>query len=191
MKQVRFFVEGKDDEVFIYHVAKPLCGLYGVNLEKRDIIEYSQTEPRVIAQFIRSTIHQNIPCFFLADKDSLQYHTVEQKKRSVCAKYQVHDEAHVVIVIEEIESWYLAGLSREIYLDMNIGKYHQGTEHVTKEEFNRLLKDSRPTRGGRATLLPYLLHRFDEDIACERNTSFAYFAQRLHAVLQAQKEQMT
>ncbi len=181
MKQIRFFVEGKDDQVFIEYVVKPLCRLYDVAFS--GTVQCSQTDPKKIASFVHNTIRDGSICFFLADQDSLQYHTLEQRLRSIYQKYQLPSSTHLVVVIEEIESWYIAGLSHYWYKELQLGSYHQTTNTLTKEMFNHLFQTTRLARGGRASLLPYLLHRFDPDIACERNSSFQYFYKKLNDVL--------
>lgn len=80
----------------------------------------------------------------------------------------------IVIVVPEIEAWYLAGLDRDACAELGI--VHRGiTDDVTKERLEAMQPSRYRTRVG---FLQDVLRRFSFDTANERNASFRYFAAR-------------
>jgi hypothetical protein len=181
MRQIHFFVEGNDDVLFMNAVVRPICLLHQVQY---NVFAYSQEKVVKTSAILQTHMLRGEDCFFLADKDSMQYRTIEQRKHALYHRYQLPDQAHCVVVVEEIESWYLAGLPHDVYTELCIGRYYDGTNTITKEQFNAQLAHTHKASKGRSViLLRYLLRRFDVDIACERNRSFLYFYNTLLRVL--------
>ena len=80
----------------------------------------------------------------------------------------------IVIVVEELESWCLAGI------DTHIDEYSEfvipeSTDGITKEDFDEILSN---TSFNKNKLFNYLSFNFNVDLAIERNESFKYFLKK-------------
>ena len=81
----------------------------------------------------------------------------------------------IVIVIKEIESWYLAGLDEKQCKELGI-KSFQETNDITKEQFNSVI----PTKyDSRIDFMAEILKRFSIETAKSKNNSFQYFIEKL------------
>ena len=80
----------------------------------------------------------------------------------------------IIIVVEELESWCLAGIDTSIeeYVDFVIP---ESTDDITKEDFDEILSN---TSFNKNKLLNYLSFNFSIGLAIERNKSFKYFLER-------------
>lgn len=80
----------------------------------------------------------------------------------------------IIIVVEELESWCLAGIDPNIeeYADFVIP---DSTDDVTKEDFDEILSN---TSFNKNKLFNYLSLNFSVDLAIERNKSFKYFLEK-------------
>jgi hypothetical protein len=82
------------------------------------------------------------------------------------------DDRRVLIVVREIESWYLAGLPDNNPLGIRVPG---NTCALTKEQFN----DTMPKHlDSRIDYMLEVLKLFDTNTATGRNPSFHYFARR-------------
>ncbi|MFP4458523.1 MAG: hypothetical protein ACLFSQ_02905 [Candidatus Zixiibacteriota bacterium] len=80
----------------------------------------------------------------------------------------------IQIVIEEIESWYIAGLSRKDQEKLCI-KYQHTTDNLTKEDFEKFISNEFDSI---EALRVEVLRYFDISIAKKRNKSFKYFVEK-------------
>lgn len=90
------------------------------------------------------------------------------------SKFEWVDFANCIVVVKEIESWYLAGIDEDKGMSLRI-KYFENTNELTKEKFVEL----KP--GNYRTLLSFkkeLLKHFSIRTACKKNDSFGYFAKK-------------
>lgn len=83
------------------------------------------------------------------------------------------DKTKIVIVKTEIESWYLAGLSRHSAESLCI-QHFLNTENVTKEDFDRIRKKYT----SRIDCMVDILDKFSIDVAKTQNESFRYFCNK-------------
>jgi predicted solute-binding protein len=77
----------------------------------------------------------------------------------------------MIIVVAEIESWYIAGLKKEKAIEWKIEEIEK-TELVTKEVFNQLYFKR---FNSRLDFMQEILKEYDYELAKERNASFNYF----------------
>ena len=167
-------IEGTDDEIFFEQVVKP-------EIEARyDFIgfwQYAQ-EPRKRTQdFLRSITSMNANYFLLADINDLPCLTA--KKDWIQSRYgkAIH-VTRAIIVVPEIESWYLAGLNEEACTELGI-QTSTDTDEMTKEKFNNLIPK---TFDSRIDFMVEVLKRFSIKTAVRKNRSFDYFARRVGLV---------
>ncbi len=78
------------------------------------------------------------------------------------------------IVVEEIEGWYIAGLSEKDSRQVKLRPF-RNTNSLTKEQFNRLIP---PKYGSRRDFMRELLQHFSMQTAVSKNMSFRYFIQK-------------
>ena len=77
----------------------------------------------------------------------------------------------IIIVIKEIESWYLAGLDEKASKKLHIRKKIETTDNVIKEHFNQLI----PKKMSRIEFMRKILENYDVGVAEGKNRSFGYF----------------
>ena len=106
----------------------------------------------------------------LADVDAQE--CFPAKRQALLEAFTELEGARVLIVVSEIESWYLAGVPKDNKLGVQVPR---DTSGVTKEHFDAL----RPKDwDSRIDYMIELLKLFDIEIAAQRNSSFQYFAQQ-------------
>ena len=98
---------------------------------------------------------------------------VSYKKQKIQDELRNIDKNRIIVVIREIESWYLAGL------DVSSKKFgvrpFNITDTITKEQFNDML----PTKfDSRIDFILEILKYFSIEKAKERNRSFRYFIEK-------------
>jgi len=165
-KRFYVLVEGKDDERFFKRVITPL-------LEKQydfvDIYKYSQAKDKKIRGFINSIQCMKAKYVYITDNDCVKCYKTQVK--SVLDKHDCIDVNDIVVVIQEIESWYLAGLDKLSCKKLGI-KDCVSTIDVTKEDFDRL----KPKKfDSRTDFMQEVLKYFDIDTGKHKNASFKYF----------------
>lgn len=162
------FVEGNDDERFIQRIISPM-------LERRydtlKIYKYAQETSRNIIkyfQYLKST-GQDYICL----SDINRTPCITRKKEIVNSRINVINKSKIVVVIKEIESWYIAGIKDEDCRELKIPIY-SSTNNITKEEFDNLI----PKNYERIDFIQEILRRYSPKIAKNKNTSFKYFIER-------------
>ena len=165
-KQIVVFIEGNDDERFLNRVVKP-------ELEKKYSVvvpyKYSNKTNKKINSFLNT-----IKCLgfsdyiFLIDMDSSP--CVSFKKNKLITKKNVETEK-IVVVIKEIESWYIAGLNESISQKLGIPSY-DNTNNFDKEQFDKM----KPKKfDSRIDFMQEILNYFQIKTAKKKNNSFKYF----------------
>ncbi|RLD08324.1 MAG: hypothetical protein DRI56_05580 [Chloroflexota bacterium] len=174
MKYSRLFlwVEGPDDKRFMEGVVVPHFE------EKYDfvkIIEYAQEKIEWQENFLRSIVGMKGDYIFFHDNDTACFVTDKEK---VLNRHAQLDNEKVLVVVKEIESWYLAGIPQEFADELGVSPPAQ-TDTVTKEQFDELIPKA---FNSRIDFMQEVLKRFDVSSAQKRNTSFEYFVNK-HSML--------
>ena len=135
------FVEGVDDKRFVEKIISPFIQEKG-NYSLIKPIEYAVKSSQELRKFIQTIAHQsNQNYVLLCDLDSNgdKNATVKSRVEKVIEKYgQVLDKDKIVVVKEEIESWYYAGITAEKLEELGL-PFLTNTETLTKEEFERII----------------------------------------------------
>jgi hypothetical protein len=137
-KQLYFFVEGPDDERYIEKVIKPVLES---QYDMIKVIRYAKLPKIVIENFIRT--YKNQPSsdyLFLCDMDARgDQSCITKRKEKERNKYgNLINSDKLIVVKEEIESWYLAGITTDNATKFKI-KTFADTESITKEEFRQMI----------------------------------------------------
>lgn len=107
-KLLYFFVEGADDERFFENIIKP-------EFEKKHhtiiMHEYAQKQNNKIEKFLNGIKAMGSDYIYVTDID----HTscITSKKKKIENSIKGIDINKIIVVIKEIESWYLAGLDKK------------------------------------------------------------------------------
>lgn len=170
-KQIYFFVEGYYDKLFIERVVKPILEN---SYQDVGIWEIAGKRTEQVVNFIRSLESMGADYFILKDINSSPCITASKEKIQI--RYsQTSILNKLIIVIKEIESWYLGGLTEIGYQALNISPVDD-TNHLTKEIFDSM----RPKQiGSRLDFLQQILTHYSIDTAKSKNDSFGYFINRL------------
>ncbi|MBI5361067.1 MAG: hypothetical protein HZA48_10850 [Planctomycetes bacterium] len=166
-KRLFIWVEGNDDERFFDHIVKPrlLC-LYG----RIDLIPYAQMKHKKIKSYLKSIYAMNADCIFTADINSAR--CISEKKQTLKDKFQNIAERNILIIIKEIESWYLSGLSDSVMKKFRCPAI-KATDGITKEKFNDFFSKSK--FDSRIDFMTEILKNFKTETAKQKNKSFNYF----------------
>jgi hypothetical protein len=170
-KRLFIMVEGEDDIRFFGRIIKPLfTGRY----DSVEIIPYASIRREKVSKFLKSLTQMGYDYIFFADIDAEK--NVRDKKQILYYRFNSIDGNRIVIVIKEIESWYLAGLSRSAAGALGV-EPPVDTDTITKEDFNRLI----PRRyDSRIDFMFEILKYFSIDTAATKNRSFRFFVERYH-----------
>jgi hypothetical protein len=173
MKERRLFilVEGNDDDRFFSRIIRPLFADMYASVE---IVMYACMKNEKVNRFVRSIIEMGHEFMLCADIDREE--SVRAKKKVLNERYGLFENDHMVIIIKEIESWYLAGLDERAQQRLGIRQYGS-TDHITKEIFNGMIPRHYTSR---IAFMGDIITLFSPLAARERNRSFAFFCQKYH-----------
>ena len=169
-KRLFIFVEGVDDERFFDSIIKP-------EFEKHyDIViiyKYAQETDKRVKKFINGI--KGLPADYIYVSDLNHNSCVTMKKTKILEKLNnLIQEERIAIVIKEIESWYLSGLS-----DYNVKKltnrFFKTTDDIIKEQFNQLIPQKFSSRND---FMIEMLKFFSINTAKRKNRSFKYFMEK-------------
>ncbi|MGA3315288.1 MAG: hypothetical protein ABSC64_02485 [Candidatus Korobacteraceae bacterium] len=171
------FVEGPDDKRFCERIIQPRCNKY----KSVQIRRHASLPTKQIVNEIKFVKSRNYDYAFVVDiNDEPCVTSKKQKKEQEIGGL---DSSKIIVVIKEIESWYLAGLD-----DTNCKKFGipspNHTNTTTKEMFNDRFKPRLSKKGHfpdtleRRRLLGEILDCFDEETALSKNDSFDYFLRK-------------
>jgi len=187
MRRLSIFVEGAIEKLFFDRILRP-------ELENKynyiEIIEYSQEKRKweYINDFIKSI--KSTDCgykkidpnwaydyIFIADIDNSPCKTA--KKEELRRKIPNLEQNKIIIVVKEIESWYLAGLDEKACKKLKI-KCFENTDNITKEDLKRIYANLFGIPYESIESIPrefYLdiIENYDIGIAKKKNKTFEYF----------------
>ncbi|MGI6168943.1 MAG: hypothetical protein ACOYI4_04400 [Christensenellales bacterium] len=154
------FVEGADDERFFRWYFRK---------RKIKIIKYAQEKRVKTNQFIQTIQEmEHADYIFMTDKDNFK---LNEKLERIQSWYPSIDLDRVYVAIQEVEGWYLAGVTRDTCKEWGI-RYYYDTNDLVKEDFNALIP--RPFLS-RIDFMLEILKNFSMPEALRRNRSFRYF----------------
>ncbi len=165
-KLLFIFLEGNDDQRFFEGILMPLL------LKKYSVIkfwQYSRQKQEKTADFVKSIKSMNADYIFARDLNSAP--CITTKKEEMTGKFNHLTEDKIIVVVKEIESWYLAGLDDNASKKVRIRKKIRPENNITKEKFNQLI----PKNMSRIGFMLKILENYEVEIARENNTSFEYF----------------
>lgn len=165
-KMLFILVEGKDDKRFFDKIITPL---FERKYDQVDVLEYAQLQKEKVSKFLKSIKGMNADYIFVSDID--QEPCVTARKQYIQNKFKEIDKDRIIVVIREIESWYLTVLDDKSSKRLGI-RYSNTTDNVTKEQFNDLIPRKFDSR---IDFMQEILKCFNIETGKHRNTSFRYF----------------
>ncbi|HZD43737.1 MAG TPA: hypothetical protein VE134_06720, partial [Methanomicrobiales archaeon] len=170
MPSVFILLEGNDDERFVSRVIVPLLERQNYTVR---IWKYAREKRKRTIQLLKSIQASGMEYVFLRDIDEAI--SIRVKKDEMVHCFEVLKEGDIVVVIMEIESWYLAGANTRLLRKIGVERGEEfTTDSVTKEQFNRLI----PQHMSRIVFMQDLLRHYNIESAMQKNRSFRYFIQR-------------
>ena len=161
------FVEGDDDERFFREILMPR-----LKEKCRDvnIVRYAQKSKKFeyIEKFIRSILSMEGNYIYVTDINDSP--CVTANKQKIQNRIRNIDGNKILVVIKEIESWYLAGIDRNSAKNLGI-KDIRTTETITKEQFNSLMPQKFYSR---IDFMREILKKFSINIAKNKTRSLKY-----------------
>lgn len=160
-------LEGQDDERFFSHVAAPLFAEQGYEMR---IWKYACEKRQRTINLILAIRKGGRAYIFVRDIDRTPY--ARLRVQETLNRYgHAMEPGAIVVVIPEIEGWYLAGLSDEAASALGIRTHIGRTDRVTKEVFNTLI----PRSVSRIEFMQEILEAYDIVLARKKNRSFRFF----------------
>ena len=166
-------MEGNDDERFFKHIIK---SGFVKGYDHVKLYQYAAQKPAKIENFLRSIAAMKADYMVVADIDQAPCISLKKEKlRETKIKGKMVDDNSIMVVIKEIESWYLAGIPSKDLKQLGIGYNGENTDTLTKEQFNRLM----PAKfGSRIDFMQEILKYFQVETARRNNKSFGYFIKK-------------
>ena len=114
-------------------------------------------------------------CIGVADMDSAIC-VSGRKQEKQREEFKSLDKDRIVIVVKEIEAWYLAGLDDRTCRELGIDTFDT-TDNVTKSKFDNLWSKSKKFNSD-VDFMQEILRYFDIETAKRKNKSFEYFVRK-------------
>ena len=173
-KRIWIFVEGSTDSYFCERVISSLLNRV---FDEVKLIECAQRKSEIVQNLLKS-IKSMGSYLYLTDINSSPCFTAKKEKVSRELKGQI-DEGSMVIVKQEIESWYAAGIDDDIEKQFKI-KPIRSTNDLTKEKFDSII----PSRfDSRIDFMQEILKGFSKETAIEKNESFSYLMAKVTGLI--------
>jgi len=168
-RRLFIWVEGIDDKRFFQSILEP-------KLKKRyDFVEikcYANLKKEKVDNFIKSIKAMDADYIYVTDINNSPCITI--KKNEIQNNLKNIDADRIIVIIKEIESWYLAGMGVAEYKKFKIRNFYC-TDKITKEQFDSLIPKKFDSR---IDFLLEILKIFSIEIAKKKNKSFRYFIKK-------------
>lgn len=169
-RRLFIFVEGPDDLRFFERIIKPR--LEATAYEWVEVRPYAGMKPDKVNAFLRSIDAMGANYILAADLD--ECHCPSEKKATLHHRYPASNSNKIIIVVREIECWYLSGLADNSCKRLGM-KQIGSTNQLTKEDFIKL----KPKKyDSRIDWMTEILRLFSIELAVEKNQSIAYFLRK-------------
>jgi len=167
-KQLWVLIEGSDDTRFIDKIIRPIL-INNYNSIKT--WEYSKEPLQRKKKILKSIAAIGDDYLFFSDINNSP--CVSKKMDVLKSNFKkTVNSNNIVVVIKEIESWYLAGIDKKCCRRLNI-RFYDRTDNVGKEECHAIIAKSKYQP--RVHCMAEMLRNYDACLAVGRNKSFNYF----------------
>lgn len=163
------WVEGPDDVRFFNEVIKPIFD------ERYDWVEvraYAKEGSDYVIKFLKSIQAMQADYILVADINSAP--CISKRKQKLHKIFKNVDEDRILVIVQEIESWYLAGLDEANSEKLRLPIF-KTTNSFTKEQFNGLIPEKFDSR---IDFMLEILKHFSLETAKRKNDSLRYFIEK-------------
>ncbi|ACF14719.1 hypothetical protein Ctha_2268 [Chloroherpeton thalassium ATCC 35110] len=151
--------------LFFNRIVKPI---FLAEYDAVEVRQYAQMKTEKLQRLIQGLLQIGADVLVACDID---FHPcVTSKKHYIKHRFRLVSDARIVVVIQEIESWYLAGLTNYSSEKLKVRRF-PSTDQITKEAFAEL----KPKNCSRISFMLSILKRYSMRTAIKKNRSFAYF----------------
>ncbi|MBQ9161297.1 MAG: hypothetical protein IJ122_08285 [Methanobrevibacter sp.] len=173
MNNLFVYVEGDHDKIFAdYILSSYLRDEKSIELWP---IKYAEKPPKLINKDIKSKYNY----LFLSDLDNKRYPCITARKEDRLSNYNYLNSSRIIIVREEIESWYLAGIDTSLSQFSNL-EIPENTDGIDKETFDEIINEISDSK---KDALIEIAKYYNLDLAIKRNKSFKYFLDKLDGLM--------
>jgi len=165
-RRLFIFVEGNDDERFFSRIIRPIVQ---DRYDSVEIIMYACMKSIKVSRYVKSITEMGHDLILCADID--QERNVRGKKAVLHQRFSPLADDSIIVIIREIESWYLAGLDSRAQKKFGIRSFRT-TNQITKEIFNGMIPRYYTSR---IVFMGDILAAYSLPVAREKNRSFSYF----------------
>ena len=170
-RRLFLFVEGNDDKRFF---ESKISQEFQKKYDSVKIIPYASLKKDKINNFVRSIKAMDADYIYFSDINDSP--CITQKKQKIKKELKNIDQEKIVIVVKEIESWYIAGFIQSENQNFKI-QIPANTDNFTKEQFNSLVPSKFDSR---IDFMLEVLKFFSISKATKRNKSFQYFIEKYY-----------
>ncbi|TKJ41526.1 hypothetical protein CEE37_02895 [candidate division LCP-89 bacterium B3_LCP] len=168
-KNLWVWVEGNDDARLFKERIKPI---FDQRYSRVRIRTYRHLNKKLMCKLISVANEENADYFLVADINSAPCPSA--KKSEVRKVYSDLEDENIIVVIREIEGWYLAGLGNDSCRSLGIETFNN-TDQIGKGKFKELM----PTKyDSRVDYMSEILKHWNIRVALKKNSSFSYFAKK-------------
>jgi hypothetical protein len=139
---------------------------------------YANKKNQDIAHLIHNIKQTQADYIFVADKNS-EYTGITAKKKNIQKNYEGIDIDRIIVVIKEIESWYLAGLNEEDSKKLGL-PILENTENIGKKKFEEYLCHQKKFKT--KDFMTEILKYFSKKTARQKNSSFKIFCGQISII---------
>lgn len=174
-RRLFILIEGPDDGGFFRRIIKPI---FEYRYDYVDILEHAQKPPKITKNFIdniNSMSSDELVADYIFVTDINDAPCITFRKQAKQSKLKNLDQGKIIVVIKEIESWYLAGLDNTCSKKCGIRPCNS-TDAIIKEQFDNMTP--KKFSSSRIDFLQEILKYFQVEIARQKNKSFRYFLEK-------------
>lgn len=169
MKPLAFIlIEGDEDERFFKKIIEPILKKKYFNIV---YYQYSHETNLNFQNMIKTCIKNHFDHYLFGDINTCSIICERKEQLYIKSDHNI-DFTKTIIIIKEIESWYLAGLSDKDLNDFNIKEEINNTDDMTKEKFINLKPINLPSA---ILFMQIILNKYNINIAIKKNKSFNFF----------------
>lgn len=163
--------EGDDDERFFSRVVQPCLSYAGHEVKYFQYAECPHEDVRNILHSIEYMAANGIDADYLFLRDFDRASCKTSRLDEIDRKYDgLVARDRTFLVVQMIESWYVAGLENQHSVPM-LDDAPSQTDDLLKRDFENMMADD----ADRLDVLQEIFKHFDVDRARYKNTSFEYF----------------
>jgi hypothetical protein len=165
-RRLFIFVEGSDDVRFFETIIKPR---FEHAFDSVELITFACIKSVKVDRFIKGINAMQHSYIIVTDIDFEK--SVNDKKITILSRFSEADYRKIMVIIQEIESWYLAGIDDASAKALGIHAPAH-TDFVTKEHFIGWIPRYYPSK---IAFMIEVLKHFSLSVAVEKNKSFRFF----------------